>query len=452
MTDLSTYLVLGAVLLPPILRQAQRLTINARTSRTASATQHSIPGFLSCARLTPFASPFSSAVTIVASLFLYVSFRSLFPARYGFDIFIPASVLDILRSSAHENESSAPLHIDFFRGGYKPDLFLAYKAPITIPTTTLRNLINTAPELLPIGFLSQNNLLELQALVSRLSSYEARRMYLLLGSRPLVDCTFCKSANDYALYAVPFLLWTYAWRILGVGLLTTHPDDSVAVAIRQVASLPRLPFRSAPQPAASDASGRKFQADRSGWRTSSLVVLASMLAIELLVIFEIGQVTAEPSRLNHWHTNLHILRQVVSATLVLVIYLFPAPRVANSFQQSMIHLDAAQTNLQNLMHVSQLVDVTRTVVLQDDQLLDATRRWKSSHQTSAIDIGPEKADEIIQTAMSHGGQAAIDAMSQARAGVQRVTRFWWRNAELVNQQLDEQQARATISSDDPQPP
>ncbi|GAC99148.1 hypothetical protein PHSY_006747 [Pseudozyma hubeiensis SY62] len=452
MTDLSTYLVLGAVLLPPILRQAQRLAVNARTSRNASATQHPVPGFLSYARLTPFASPFSSAVTLVAFLFLFISFHNLVPARYGFDIFIPASVLHRLRFSTHANANFAPLHIELFRGGYKPDLFLAYKAPVTIPTTTLRNLINTTPDLLPIGFLSQSSLLELQALVSRLSSYEARRMYLLLGSRPLVDCTFCKSANDFALYAVPFLLWAYAWRILGIGLLTTHPDDSVAVAIRQAASLIRLPLRSSPQPAASDAGGRSFQADRSGWRTSSLVVLTSMLVIELLVIFEFGQVTAEPSRLNHWHTNLHILRQIVAAALALVIYLFPAPGVPNTFQQSLIHLDSAQTNLQNLMHVSQLVDVTRTVVLQDDQLLDVTRRWKNSHQTSAVDIGPEKADEIIQTAMSHGGEAATNAMSQARAGVQRVTRFWWRNAELVNQQLDQQQARATSSSDDPQPP
>uniref|UniRef100_V5GLS3 Uncharacterized protein n=1 Tax=Kalmanozyma brasiliensis (strain GHG001) TaxID=1365824 RepID=V5GLS3_KALBG len=108
----------------------------------------------------------------------------------------------------------ALIHIEAFRGGYSPDLFLAYQAPITIPTTTLRNLISHTPSLLPLGYLTEAKQVELQALMARLSSYEGRRMYLLLGARPLLDCTFCKTASDYFWYAVPFLFGTYAWRIL----------------------------------------------------------------------------------------------------------------------------------------------------------------------------------------------------------------------------------------------
>ncbi|CDR99629.1 uncharacterized protein SPSC_05013 [Sporisorium scitamineum] len=459
MADLTTYLVLAMIILPPIFRQAQRLVFSVRSARQSGPSQAAVPKFLSEARLTPFASPFSATVSIAASILVLISLRNLIPVRYGLDILIPASAIENLRRSVYtlytapsvftsDHADDGPFHIETFRGGYKPDLFLAYKAPITVPTTTLRSLINDAPSLLPIGFLTHSKQAELQALISRLSSYEGRRMYLLLGSRPLLDCTFCKTTHDHFWYAVPFLFGTYAWRILALGLLTTHPDDSVAVAIRQAASLLIFPRRSSRQVPESNASARAYEADRSSWRTSSLTVLLAMLAVELLIMFEFGHVTAESSRLNHWHTNLHILRQLVFLALVLLVYFFPAPRVPNSFEQSIAHLTSTQQSLQDLMHVSELVDVTHSVVLEDAQLL----QWKSSNrQTLDIGIGPDRADKIIQTAESRGGQAASDAIEQARTGIRKVTRHWWQRTELVNQHLDQQQAHPTSSSESHQP-
>ncbi|CBQ68265.1 conserved hypothetical protein [Sporisorium reilianum SRZ2] len=461
MADLTTYFVLGMIILPPIFRQAQRLVFSARSARqsdASSSSQAAAPKPLSWARLTPFATPFSATVSIASLLLVLISIRNLIPVQYGIDILIPASAIDNLRRSIYtlytapsvlssSQADSAPLHIEAFRGGYRPDLFLAYGAPITIPTTTLRDLINHAPSLLPVGLLTSSKQAELQALISRLSSYEGRRMYLLLGARPLLDCTFCKTTNDYFWYALPFLFGTYAWRILALGLLTTHPDDSVAVAIRQAASLLRIPRR-------DSMHARAYEADRSGWRTSSLTALLVLLAVELLIMFEFGHVTADSSRLNHWHANLHILRQLVFLTLVLLVYLFPAPRVASSFEQSMAHLTSTQQSLQDLMHVSELVDVTHGVILEDDELLQLTKQWKSSNHGQKLDvgIGPHRADEIIRTAKSHGGQAASDAIGQARAGIRTVTRQWWQRTELVNQHLDEQQARTTTSSESQRPP
>ncbi|TKY89794.1 hypothetical protein EX895_001091 [Sporisorium graminicola] len=399
----------------------------------------------------------SLALSIASSLLVLISLRNLIPVRYGIDILIPASVINNLRRAFYKlytapgpfvssHTDNTPLHIEALRGGYKPDLFLAYEAPITIPTTALRSLINNAPSLLPIGLLTQSKNAELQALISRLSSYEGRRIYLLLGSRPLLNCTFCKTANDYFWFAVPFLFGTYAWRILALGLLTTHPDDSVAVAIRQAASLLRLTLH--PRTSDPNAVVRPHEADRSSWRTSSLTVLLVTLATELLIMFEFGHVTANSSRLNHWHTNLYILRQFIFLTLVLLVYLFPAPRVPSSFEQSVAHLSSTQQNLQDLMHVSDLVDVAHGVVLEDDQLLQSTRQWKSSNrQTLDVGIGPERAEEIIQTAKHHGGQAASDGIEQARTAIYRVTRHWWDRAELFNQHLDQQHALAASSSE-----
>lgn len=458
MAEITTYLVLGFVILPPILRQAQRLMSAARSPRQSHASQPPHPRFFSAERLTPFASPFSTTVTIASICLALVSVRNLIPVQYGVDIFIPASAVQGLRRSisalyaiptplGSDGIEASPLRIGAFRGGYKPDLFLAYKAPITIPTTTLRNLISSAPWLLPVGYLSESKQAELQALIARLSSYEARRMYLLLGPRPLLDCTFCKTANDYFWYAVPFLFAAYAWRILAVGLITTHPDDSIAVAIRQAASLFSLSSHTSPPAPNSNGIAPAYEADRSGRRTSSLAVLLGSLAVELLIMFEVGQVSTQASRFNHWQTNLHILRQLVDLALVLVVYLFPARRITSSFEQSMRHLDETRQSLQNLMHVFELTDVTRNVVLQDQQLLDLARSSRSSSQGAPVAVGPHNAETIIQIARSHGGPPAEEAITQAQAGIRTVTRRWWHNAENINRQLYQGDSLPTVSSE-----
>lgn len=455
MADVSTYLVLGLVIVPPILRQAQRLVSSARAKGPNDPSSPPRPKFLSRARLTPFATPFSSAISITTLLLVFISLRNLIPVQYGLDIFIPSSTVEGLRKTlytlytapslyrpAYDSEEAA-FHIEAFRGGHKPDLFLAYKAPITIPTTTLRNLINDTPSLLPIGRRTSARLAELQALIARLSSYEGRRMYLLLGPGPLLDCTFCKTANDYFWYAVPFLFGAYAWRILAIGLLTTHPDDPVAVAIRQAASLFGFSSHATSQRHTQGLQvtfAKKHEADRSGWRSSALTVLLGLLLVELLVMFEFGQVTADSSRLNHWHSNLHLLRQVVFLALVLVVYLFPSSTIIGSFDQTMMQLETTQQSLQSLMHVSDLADISRTVVLEDDQLLDISQQWKRNHndKTEAA-IGSDEASRIIQVAMARGGQAASEAIAQAQAGIRRVTHGWWQSAQQFNQQLDQRE-------------
>lgn len=448
MADVSIYLVLGMLIAPPILRQARQLVTSVRTPTQRDPALPPPPRFLSRARLTPFTTPFTAAVSVTTLLLVLISLRNLVSVQYGFDVFIPVSIVRRLRqlsellspaTSAHSSISSAPLpmHIETFRGGYKPDLFLAYNAPITVPTSTLRDLINASPSLLPMGLRTKPKLAELQALISRLSSFEGRRMYLLLGSKPMVDCTFCRSPSDHFWYAVPFLLGIYAWRILALGLLTTHPDDSVAMAIRQLGSLLGLA-----RPHTSHSGQRQYEADRSKWRTSSLGVLLGSLAVELMIMYELGQVSGESSRLNHWHSNLHILRQVLFLPLILVVYLLPAARPTDNFAQSMLHLNKAQQSLQNLMHVSELTDVTRTVIVEDDQLLDVTRQWKATDDET---VGPAKAEGIIGTARVHGGDVATQAIAQAQQGIRSVTHRWWKTTDQLNRSTNSSTSAASLA-------
>lgn len=449
MADLTAYLVLAVALVPPLLRQSQRLFGSARSATHAPPPSPSSSRFASKARLAPFATPFSSTVTIATLGLVLVSLANLVPVQYGVDIFIPVQAVhnlrrsiytlytapSVYRASSHDDVDRPPFHIQALRGGYTPDLFLAYSAPITIPTTTLRSLIDAAPSLLPIGFHTLPKQQELQALIARLSSYEARRIYLLLGPKPLLDCTFCTKANDFFWYALPFLLAAYAWRILALGLITAHPDDSIAVAIRQAAGLFSRNPRAPPSSESDDA-------DRSKWRTPAVTLLVALMAIEILIMFELGQVTPGSARLNHWHSNLHLVRQVAFLAIVVVIYLFPSPRVPDTFHQTMQHMDATQQNLQSILHLTEITDATRAVVLDDRDLL---RRATTERKHSTTD----SAAQLLRAVQTQGGDAASDTLAQAQNGIRSVTLQWWRTAEQLNRQLDRGSPSASSSASAP---
>lgn len=453
MADLSVYLVLGLVIVPPVLRQAKALLQTAQTHAQRHPSQPLPPSFLSRARLTPFASPFASTVTIASIALVLISIRNLIPVEYGVDVQIPASTIDTVRKAVYtlytapssynktEHIENAPLHLNMLRGGYRPDLFLAYDAPITIPTTTLRNLIDMAGSLLPIGY--HANQLELQALIARLSSYEGRRMYLLLGPRPLVDCTFCKTGIDYFWYALPFLLQTFAWRILAVGLLTAHPDDSIAVAVRQLGTAMGAKR-------GSDGNARVYEADRSGWRSTAVACLCVQMLMEALIMWEFGQVTAGSSRLNHWHCNLHILRQLVFLSLVLVIYFWPLPRTLSTFEQSIHHLDSTQSSIQSLLHIAEMIDLSRTLVLQDDHLLEISRQWRSEHPEATPTLDPRNVLKIAQSQSDAAVLADVERMSN---GVRQAADVLLQHAHAINDQADRQaHLAAAARTPSPAPP
>ncbi|PWZ03724.1 hypothetical protein BCV70DRAFT_143012, partial [Testicularia cyperi] len=447
MADLSVYVVLGLVIVPPILKQARAIVVKSRTHRPRHPSQPVPPSFLSKARLTPFSTPFATAVSVTALLLVLISIRNLVPVQYGIDLFVPSATIDAVRTSVYtlytapsshaitSGHDNAPLHLTLLRGGYRPDLFLAYDAPITIPTTVLRDLIDMAGSMLPIGYHTEQRQLELQALIARLSSYEGRRMYLLLGPRPLTDCTFCKSGIDYFWYALPFLWQAYAWRILAIGLLTAHPDDSIAIAIRQLSSFLRIGSRaSGRRPTQNDTGSRRYEADRSGWRSTAVTCLGALMVVEMLIMWEFGQVSAQDKRLNHWHCNLHLLRQLVFFSLVVVIYLWPSPRTLSSFEQTIHHLDSTQQKIQSLVHIAEMIDISRSLVLEQQDLVDISRRWKSNRRAAGQE--PDH-DRILRIAQSlNGNQDAIAHMSRE---AQQLSQVWFQNVESINQELDQRE-------------
>ncbi|KAH9917319.1 uncharacterized protein B0H18DRAFT_1034905 [Fomitopsis serialis] len=62
----------------------------------------------------------------------------------------------------------------------------------------------------------------LENLLTRLSSFEMRTLYVRFGQAVLQECEHCKTFDDYALFALPRALAEYVCEVAVVGLLTIH--------------------------------------------------------------------------------------------------------------------------------------------------------------------------------------------------------------------------------------
>jgi len=92
-----------------------------------------------------------------------------------------------------------------------PNLFSTLQIPLNTPTDTVRALllrVSSTPDLDP----------ELGGLLERLASFEARTLYLRFGHNVLATCTYCRSTEDFALYALPRAVLSYIREITFVGV------------------------------------------------------------------------------------------------------------------------------------------------------------------------------------------------------------------------------------------
>lgn len=92
-----------------------------------------------------------------------------------------------------------------------PNIFSALQIPVNTPTDVIRALLHRqsrTPEL--------NE--ELQTLLQRLASFEARSLYIRFGHNVLTTCTYCHSFQDFGLYALPRAILSYIREIAFVGV------------------------------------------------------------------------------------------------------------------------------------------------------------------------------------------------------------------------------------------
>ncbi|RDB30538.1 hypothetical protein Hypma_007215 [Hypsizygus marmoreus] len=105
-----------------------------------------------------------------------------------------------------------------------PNIFTALNIPFNTPTDTIRALLLRHSDSPELGA-------ELEGLLRRLASFDARSLYPRFGHNVLTTCTYCQSFDDFALYALPRLVLSYIREIAFIGLITTRLRKAAVTAL-----------------------------------------------------------------------------------------------------------------------------------------------------------------------------------------------------------------------------
>ncbi|CAD6943638.1 unnamed protein product [Tilletia caries] len=245
------------------------------------------------------------------------------------------------------------------------DVFLASDTPVNAASILLRERVakyasglfeRLTDTYVPAGA-------AVEELFRRLTSYEGRKIYLIVGEEPLLYCVFCVKPNDYKLYTLPLRLAAYGAHFVFFGILTL--GDPTLSLINT--TLPHFGGPSASSAAAAAAEAQKqgqqlalvpayYQPSRAAWRRS-------------------------------WHVNILLARHVLFLLMSIIIYFVPtAPEQvsvqtsagsAPSALQGAIHaLNSTTTTLQfTLAHLQALT--LSTDVVANDSGLRALREAKA---------------------------------------------------------------------------
>ncbi|CAD6924089.1 unnamed protein product [Tilletia controversa] len=266
------------------------------------------------------------------------------------------------------------------------DVFLASDTPVNAASILLRERVakyasglfeRLTDTYVPAGA-------AVEELFRRLTSYEGRKIYLIVGEEPLLYCVFCVKPNDYKLYTLPLRLAAYGAHFVFFGILTL--GDPTLSLINT--TLPHFGGPSASSAAAAAAEAQKqgqqlalvpayYQPSRAAWRRSVLLLLLSGLSAELFALHSFAD----------WHVNILLARHVLFLLMSIIIYFVPtAPEQvsvqtsagsAPSALQGAIHaLNSTTTTLQfTLAHLQALT--LSTDVVANDSGLRALREAKA---------------------------------------------------------------------------
>ncbi|EPQ31039.1 uncharacterized protein PFL1_01228 [Pseudozyma flocculosa PF-1] len=441
---------LAVVLLSPIVLRRGFAYVNRPANQQAKDASNvdQANDMSAMRRPSAWSSPFQLLLTLLTAAVVLTSVRNLVPVRYGFELLVSEHLIETLQRAflalyaspttvANTATAVEPLRIEL-RGGYASDIFLALRSPITIPTATLRSLLASTPSLLGLGF--QGTEADLQSLVARLSSYDGRKLYLLVGATPLTQCVFCHSSTDYFYFALPGLVAQYAWRLLAIGFITSSPSDPLGLLVNRIGRL--LSLRSSSATSLPAHQQRPQELDRKRWRGYATATLLGMLAIEALVLSELGEVRAGQGRWNHWHANLHLARQLLFIVLFAGVYFFPLHPKPSAFERTAATMRATHARLEKTLHNIEVARITREVVWRDPGMVRKVADWHAQQESE--DTRPD-CDAMVAFARKVG----IDVKSMADA-CGEIANTAFQEAEGFNRELDQRDLAEQLERSDKQ--
>ncbi|CAL1708605.1 unnamed protein product [Somion occarium] len=261
---------------------------------------------------------------------------------------------------------------------WPPNLFQRLNIPLTMPSDSIRYLI------LQKAGLEQDATLPkaLESLLTRLSSFDMRTLYVRFGQTVLQDCEHCTTFDEYSLYALPWPLLEYIREAAVIGLLTIQ------------------------------GSGRER------WRTYGV---AAVVIAAILEGYWVASATIQVPRnglgVYMLHDNLWLLRQLLFLVLPIVIHLLPASPPesdpVNTLHTTRNTLELTLTRLTSLRYL-------RGAVMRDPTLRASATKWWSGQKVAGVWIRED--DAVQKTAQKLGyGFVGSDEEAKLRTSARATT-------------------------------
>lgn len=226
-------------------------------------------------------------------------------------------------------------------------LYIVYAMLVLWPPnlfSRLRVALNVPPEVLRTALLRNANLASdhplpppLVDLLTRLSSFDMRTLYVRFGHTVLQECEHCKTFDDYALFALPRALREYVREAVLVGLLTVTGSM------------------------------------RERWRIYAMGALAAAAVAEgYFILTSSIRIPKNGQDVFMWHDNAWLLRHALFLLLPVIVHLLPPARYP---PPPSVGVAAANLTIQQTIHRLQSLHYTRAVVMREPTLRAAAVEW-----------------------------------------------------------------------------
>ncbi|WFD08247.1 hypothetical protein MVES1_003619 [Malassezia vespertilionis] len=233
--------------------------------------------------------------------------------------------------------------------GYPSDIFLWLGERTAVSTRILREAI--APQ----GTLGSMRIVTdwykrfgeegIDNFLLRLSNVEGRKMYLALGSIPILSCLYCSTVEDYRNYAMLSLLGVYSAHAMLLGLLTIPPRGAFPALVNW--------YVTGTATGAPRRAGLVSLYTRKGSRKFATCALLAAFGAECFVLTRSQQFGGRHGRMEHWHANMHLVRHLFLLMLVLWVYLRRGIQTpALSVIQSLQSLSATEEHVNEILAAS----------------------------------------------------------------------------------------------------
>ncbi|KAI9061624.1 hypothetical protein FKP32DRAFT_1575796 [Trametes sanguinea] len=189
---------------------------------------------------------------------------------------------------------------------WPPNIFQRLRIPLTTPSETIRTILLQHAGLPPDAPLPT----PLQALLTRLSSFDTRTLYVRFGQTVIQDCEYCSTFDEYLIFAIPRIALGYVKTAAVVGLVTIK------------------------------GSGH----ERMRTWSVSLIVAAFIMEGYWIATTPIG-IPRDGQNVFMWHDNLWLIRHLFF--LVLPVLIHNLPRAPPTMDPAIL-LTAARTQLEQV--------------------------------------------------------------------------------------------------------